>query len=169
MKARLLDGGNVILADASSTKAIVATPAFFYAVTTQANPVKPGDKLAFTVTVTNLSNGPQNAVLSYVVPGYTDTGFQGGNPGAAENVYFSQVPIGVSRSAIVNLTVFNGGTSAPPDGTIVNLSLTDGARNATVGRSVVIQTNPLADLKLSTKEGTVIRAEHSPTPLFITM
>ncbi len=149
LNAKLVDGSGNILAEASGTKSIYATPDFSYSVTTPVDPVKPGDKLAFIVKLDNLTNGLQNATLYYVVPGYTNTGFQNVYAGAVEGVAFSNVPAHSSQSKIVSLNVLNSGLSTPPEGTIIDLSFLDAARNATFSRNVVVSNQGPGRIQLS--------------------
>ena len=140
------------VARASDTRAIYAVPAVDYVLTAPTDPVKPGQVLEFDVTVSNLSASSQYVDLFFTVPEFTT---YGGSPaGTLKSYVFGYVAAGTSQTAKL-LFVVSGANLAPPDGTTIDLTLTDSARAASVSRSVVVRAVPALNLQLSTEQGTV--------------
>jgi uncharacterized repeat protein (TIGR01451 family) len=129
-----------------------AVPTIDYALTTQNDPVKPGHVLEFDATVRNLSGSQQNVTLWFTVPEFTTYGHY--PPGSSRPVSVSFLPPGASYTFRLLFNVA-GGNTAPPDGTIINLTLTDQDRAMSVSRSVVVRRAPPLNLQLSTEQGTV--------------
>src|SRR5438045_5811426 len=82
-------------------------------------------------------------------------------------------PPGKSASGIIDLTVLSG-FSTPPDGTLINLSITDVGNGVSVSRNVTVQSAPEAGgnssgieagLALSIPNGTVAPGESFTTTL----
>jgi hypothetical protein len=153
LDATLDDSSSDLLAEASNVLTVYAAPALSYALTTTMNPVGPGQAAVFTWMVTNLTGSPQSSNICYVVPQYT---YEGGY-GAGEEFCTGNfsVSAGTSTSAIIDLTVLKG-TSTPPNGALVNLTLLDVEDGASVSRNATVQSVPAAGLALSTPNGTVI-------------
>ena len=85
-EAALRNSAAQILAQANDAKAMYVTPALSYALTTTANPARPGQVAQFTVKVTNLSSVSQPVTLNYDVPQFT-TG-SGYAAGTALSTYY---------------------------------------------------------------------------------
>jgi uncharacterized repeat protein (TIGR01451 family) len=129
-----------------------------YVLTTQNDPVKPGHVLEFEATVRNLSGSPQNVRLDFIVPDFTT--YNGQPPETPEFVIVYGLAPGASYTFRLLFSV-DGGNTAPPDGTVISLTLTDQARGVTVPpRSVVVQRTPPLNLQLSTEQGTVAPGEN---------
>src|SRR2546428_1446660 len=91
--------------------------------TTLFRSVGPGQHAVFIWTVTNLTNAGQSANLCYVVPEFTHAGTYTSTPVTITGRM--QTPAArTSASGFIDLTVLNG-TSTPPDGTLINLTITD--------------------------------------------
>jgi uncharacterized repeat protein (TIGR01451 family) len=123
-----------------------------YSLTTQNDPVAPGHVLEFDGTVTNPSATSQSVVLNFIVPLYTTYGSLHGGDSASYN--FGSIPAGQSKTAKLRFIV-NGRGNVPPDGTVIQLTVTDAARQVSVSRSAVVQSSPVLSLQLSTEQGTV--------------
>jgi hypothetical protein len=80
MAAELRNSTGQILAQANDAKAIYVTPALTYALTTTANPARPGQVAQFTVSVTNRSGASQIVTLNYDVPQFTTDGVYPAGP-----------------------------------------------------------------------------------------
>ena len=129
-----------------------------YVLTTQNDPVKPGHVLEFEATVRNLSGSPQIVRLDFIVPEFTT--YNGSPPGTPHFVIVGPLPSGDSHTFRLLFNV-DGGNTAPPDGTVISLTLTDQARGVTVPpRSAVVQRTPPLNLQLSTEQGTVAPGEN---------
>lgn len=110
-------------------------PTFSYSLTTALDTVAPGQTVPFTLQVTNLTNTSQTATLTCSVPDFTTYGAFGA--GAVRSVTFSGVAAGAAMETSINLIVTSG-AQAPPSGTLIDLTTTDGVRGASVARTVVV-------------------------------
>jgi hypothetical protein len=119
--ATLNDSSNDLLAEASGALPVYPAPALSYALTTMSNPVGPGQAAVFTWTVTNRTNAAQSSRYCYVVPEFTS---QGGDSAGTLLCTSISVPAGGSTPVIIDLTVLSG-LSTPPDGALINLTVTD--------------------------------------------
>ncbi len=155
VEADVHDGGtHEVLTQASAATAIYAAPVFAYTLTTtDDDPIVPGRSAAYLVTVTNLTNAPQNAVLAFRVPDFTS--YAGFGAGAVRSVSFSNVLAGESQTAAVPLVVTNG-AAAPPDGTVIALAVDDTARGAVVARTIVTRAAPRAEIKVATPQSLAV-------------
>jgi uncharacterized repeat protein (TIGR01451 family) len=142
--------GDVALA--SDTRAIYAAPAIDYVVTAPTDPVKPGQVLEFDVMVRNLSASSQTVTVNFTVPEFTT--YDGSPAGTARGYSFFTVLAGTSETVKL-LFVVSGANLAPPDGTTINLVVTDIERAGSVSRAVVVRAAPALNLQLSTEQGTV--------------
>jgi hypothetical protein len=152
LEAKLRNAANQVLAHASEVKTVVASPAFSYALSTQNDTARPGESVPYTITITNLTNSTQSSNLSLVVPNHAAIG--GYRPGRTYEYGSLSLPAGASRSVTFTPTIY-GSADTPPDGAIINFVVRDHERGAAVSRRIVVQSEPKADLKLSTKSGTV--------------
>ena len=150
--ATLNDSSNDLLADASSALPVYTSPVFSYALTTMTSPAVPGQAAVFTVTVTNLTNAAQFYDLCHVVPEFTQQG--GNSAGAQLCTGNSSLSAGTSMSEVIVLTVLSG-VSTPPNGALINLTVTDPNDGASVSRNVTVQSTPEVGLALSIPMGTV--------------
>jgi hypothetical protein len=126
------------------------------------NPVAPGQTAEFIWTVTNRTNAAQTSRWCYNVPEFTE---QGGSPaGTLECSGFFTVPAGGSAPAIINLTVLSG-FSAPPNGSLIDLTVFDDNNGASISRAVPVESAPEAGLALSIPVGTVAPAEQFTTTI----
>jgi uncharacterized repeat protein (TIGR01451 family) len=151
VEATLKDlGGHV--ARASDARAVYLAPDVDYVVTTPIDPVKPDQVVEFDVTVRNFSASLQVAVVNFTVPEFTT--YNGAPAGTAASYNFSYIAPGASETAKLLFRV-SGANLAPPDGTTINLVLTDRDRGAAVARAVVVRAAPALNLQLSTEKGTV--------------
>jgi hypothetical protein len=139
--------------------ASAASTVFSYALTTTTDPVVPGGAAVFTVTVTNLTNADQEYELCHAVPQFTQQGAS--SAGTALCTNNTTVLAGTSTSFIIDLSVLNG-ISTPPNGTLINLTLTDMNDGAMISRIVTVQSAPEAGLALSIPNGTVIPGDRLP-------
>jgi uncharacterized repeat protein (TIGR01451 family) len=147
----------IVTAAFLQTAPAYADPTIDYVLTTQNDPVKPGHVLEFEATVRNLSGSPSEYVrLDFIVPDFTTYGaYQPGSP-----LFVSaNVPLGASYTFRLLFNVA-GGNTAPPDGHLITLTLTDNARNdGPPPRSAVVRRTPPLNLQLSTEQGTVAPGE----------
>lgn len=146
----------VVLAGSFGARQANANSDIDYVLTALADPVKPGAVAEFVLMVTNHSAVAERVTMQFTVPQYTT--FNGYPAGTVEfqtiptsNAY---VPAGATQGAIFRLTVL-GGNVAPPDGTVITLSLTDNAQAVTIMRSIVVRSAPKLDLQLSTNQSSV--------------
>jgi hypothetical protein len=146
------DSGGQILAQASDAKAIYAVPALSYALTTTTDPDKAGQVVQFKVTVSNLTTASQYVSFSYHVP--TFTVYSSYPAGTALSYTVGYVAAGASQSFNLDFTVLSG-AQAPPNGSLITLLMSDGARSASVSRTVTVKSTPVGALDLSTQQGTV--------------
>jgi uncharacterized repeat protein (TIGR01451 family) len=150
---------SLIVASAALLQAaqVYADPTIDYVLTTQNDPAKPGHVLEFEATVRNLSGSPNEYVrLDFIVPDFTTYGaYQPGSP-----LFVSaNVPLGASYTFRLLFDVA-GGNTAPPDGHMITLTLTDNARNdGPPPRSAVVRRTPPLNLQLSTEQGSVAPGE----------
>ena len=93
----------------------------------------------------------------FTVPEFTT--YNGDPPGTPEHVSVSNLPPGASFTFRLLFNV-DGGNIAPPDGTPIELTLTDQDRGVSVSRSAVVQRTPPLNLQLSTEQGTVAPGEN---------
>jgi len=144
---------SLIIASAALLQAAqaYADPAFDYALTTQNDPVKPGQVLEFDATVRNLSGLRQYVRLDFTVPEFTTYGYDPAGTNEAVGLY---VLAGDSYTFRLLFRVA-GGNMAPPDGTMIRLTVTDNARAMHRLRSAVVRRTPTLNLQLSTQQGTV--------------
>jgi hypothetical protein len=120
-----------------------------YALTTQNDPVKPGRSLK---PPCNLSDSTQHVILDFTVPEFTT---YGAYPPGSSLFVSANVIAGTSYTFRLLFDVA-GGNTAPPDGTVITLRLTDNARGVMLPpRSAVVQRTPPLNLQLSTEQGTV--------------
>src|SRR5580704_6428665 len=129
-----------------------ASSTFSYALTTTTDPARPGQMVQFELTASNLTNAAQYLSVGYLVPQFT-TSINGYAAGTALTYTFGYIPAGVSQSIYLDFKVLNG-TQAPPDGSLVNLVVSDPARSASVSRTAMVKSAPAA-LDLSTQQGSV--------------
>ena len=103
------------------------------------NPVRPGQAASFTWTVTNLTNATEDYQLCDVVPSFTT---QNGY-GAGTRICTSFVALagGTSNTGIITLNVL-GGTAAPPNGTPINLTLSNYYDGSSISNNVRIGSSP---------------------------
>jgi uncharacterized repeat protein (TIGR01451 family) len=126
-----------------------------YVLTTPADPVKPGGFAEFDVTVRNLSNKTQFVRLFFTVPQFTTYVGNGTSAGSVTSYTFGNIAASASESAKLLFSI-PGGNQAPPEGTIIELTLTDQDRGAsTPPHDVVVRSSPVLDLELSSQQGTV--------------
>jgi hypothetical protein len=152
LQAAWKESGGQILAQASDAKLIYAAPALSYALTTTTDPDKAGQVVQFKVTVSNLTATSQFVAFDYHVPNFTA---YGSYPAGSDFTYtVGYVAAGTSQSFDVDLTVL-AGAQAPPNGSLINLLISDQSRGASVSRTVTVRTAPAAALDLSTQQGTV--------------
>jgi uncharacterized repeat protein (TIGR01451 family) len=152
LQAAWKDSGGQILAQASDAKAIYAVPALSYALTTTTDPVKAGQVVQFKVTVSNLTTASQFVSFSYHVPNFT---VDGSYPAGTYFTYtLGDVAAGASQTVHFDFTVLSG-VQAPPNGSLITLVMSDGARGASVSRTVTVKSAPVGALDLSTQQGTV--------------
>ncbi len=152
--AVLSDSSGSPLADASGALQVLAEPALSYALTTMSNPVSPGQHAVFTWTVTNRTSASQGYEICYVVPEFTQAGSYPAGTEECTDAYGS-VSAGASAVGFINLTVLSG-LSAPPDGTLIDLTITEVDKAVSLSRNVTVQSVPEAALALSTPNGTVV-------------
>jgi hypothetical protein len=136
VEAALRNSAGQILAQTSDAKAMYVTPALSYALTTTANPVRPGQGIQFTVTVTNLSSVPQYVALYYDVPQFTTS--SGYPAGTALSYSIGYVAAGATQVANLKFTVLSG-TQMPPNGSLITPVVSDRAHGAVVSESVRVQ------------------------------
>jgi len=123
-----------------------------YVLTTPSDPVKPGEVAEFDITLRNLTNVQQNVTLSYTVPAFVT---HNGNPtGTPQTTGTFFIPAGETQSGKL---IFNipGGNQSPPNGSVINLVLTDQARATQFSRSTVVHATPPLNLQLSCGQGIV--------------
>ncbi len=130
-----------------------ASPVLSYALTATSNPVGPGQAAVFTWTVTNLTNAAQSSRYCYTVPEFTSFGGDSAGTQVCSNGF--SVPAGGSTPFIFDFTVLSG-TSTPPDGTLISLTVTDTDDAVSVSRNVTVQSAAEAGLALSIPAGTVV-------------
>jgi hypothetical protein len=126
-----------------------------YFLTTQNNPVKPGNVVEFDATVRNLGTGLLSVTLTFTVPEhvtYNDDNDHGA--GSNESLVFTNIPQGESRTILLRFTVIGSGP-IPPDGTEIDLDLTDQVHAGTVSAHTIVQSAPRLNLQLSSEQGTV--------------
>jgi large repetitive protein len=133
-----------------------SAPALSYALTTTAGPVQPGQGIQFTVTVTNLSSATQSVTLNYDVPQFTES--SGFAAGTGLTYYMGDVAVGATQVVSLDFTVLSG-TQAPPDGSVINLVVSDQARAASVSCRATVRTVPAVVLELSTPQSPVSSGE----------
>jgi hypothetical protein len=80
-----------------------AAPALAYALTTTADPARPGQVTQFAMTVTNLSTASQYVTLSYHVPQFTSSG--GYVAGTALTYVMGYVAVGATEVVTLDFTV----------------------------------------------------------------
>jgi hypothetical protein len=114
-------------------------------------------------TVTNLTNAGQTAQICYVVPEFTQAG---------ANLAGTQVctgslapPAGTSVSGIIDLLVLNG-SSTPPDGALINLTITNivTGHGASISASAMTTVAPTTTTSSSTTSSTTTTTTISTTP-----
>jgi hypothetical protein len=105
--------------------------------------------------VTNLSSATQSVTLNYVVPQFTTA--SGDPAGTAFSYFMGNVAPGATQVVSLDFTVLSG-SHAPPDGSVITLSVSDQARSASVSRSATVRTVPSAVLELSTSQSPVSSA-----------
>jgi hypothetical protein len=130
-----------------------ASSTFSYALTTRTDPAKPGQVVQFELTASNLTNAAQYLSVGYLVPQFT-TSLNGYAAGTALTYTFGYIPAGVSQSIYLDFKVLNG-TQTPPDGSLINLVVSDPARSASVSRAATVKSAPAAAQDLSTEQGSV--------------
>lgn len=135
VEATLRDGAGAILARASASTAIYATPAFSYELTTTGDTIAPGQTASFALKLTNLTNTTQSASVQFRVPDFT--AFGGFGAGAIRTATFSNVGAGAAQQQTINLLV-GSGPSAPPTGTLIDLTTTDVDRGVSVAKTIVV-------------------------------
>jgi uncharacterized repeat protein (TIGR01451 family) len=141
-----------------AVQAYAGNPEIDYVLTTQNDPVKPGHVLEFDATVRNLSGSNQYVRLDFTIPEFTT--YNGQPPGTPNFVSVTNLLPGASHTFRL-LFIVDGGNTAPPDGTPIELRLTDKARGVMVPpRSAVVQRTPPLNLQLSTEQGTVAPGEN---------
>ncbi len=84
-----------------------------YIVTAPQDPVKPGARAEFDITLRNLSGVQQNVFLHFTVP--QNTTFNGALPGTDRTVGTFFIAAGQTQSAKLLFDI-PGGNTAPPDG-----------------------------------------------------
>ena len=139
----------------------VASPVFSYALTTTMNPVGPGNAAVFTWTVTNLTSSAQLTNICYLVPPNTSEGGYGAGEEFCTGNF--SVSAGTSTSAIIDLTVLNG-TSTPPNGALVNLTITDTENGDASVSSNIGVTLPATATPTPTATATATTPTATPTP-----
>ena len=105
-----------------AAQAYAGNPEIDYVLTTQNDPIKPGHVLEFDATVRNLSGSNQYVRLDFTVPEFTT--YNGQPPGTPQYVSHSNLAPGASFTFRLLFNVA-GGNNAPPDGTPIELTLTD--------------------------------------------
>ena len=150
--AALRNSAGQILAQTSDAKAMYVTPALSYALTTTANPARPGQGIEFTVTVTNLSSVSQYVILYYDVPQFTTS--NGYPAGTALSYAMAWVAAGATQVVSLDFMVLSG-TQAPPDGSLITLVVSDRTNGALVSCSATVKSVPAAVLELSTAQSPV--------------
>ena len=150
--AKLRDSAGKLLAHASDVKTVESFPTFAYSISTQHDTATPGERVPLAITLTNLTNSDQTASIRFEVPKFSSIG----NYDPGDLYSFSSVNVATGASTTISVAPeIASGTNTPPDGTIVNFVVRDFDRGATVSRSIVTQSSPVMDLKLSTPGGTV--------------
>lgn len=135
VEATLRDAAGAILGRASASTPVYATPLFSYALTIASDTIAPGQTASFALELTNLTNTPQSASVQFRVPDFT--AFGGFGAGSIRTVTFSNVAAGGAQLQTINLVVGSGG-SAPPAGTLIDLTTTDVDRGAAVAKTIVV-------------------------------
>jgi hypothetical protein len=152
VEAALRNGAGQILAQVSDAKAIFVTPPLSFALTQTTDPAQPGQRIQFTVTVTNLSTINQYVGLYYDVPQFTTAGSYAA--GTALTYAIGYIAPGTTQSVNLNFTVL-GGSQTPPDGSLINLLVSDRGQGALLSRSVTVKSASAAIFALSTQQGPV--------------
>jgi hypothetical protein len=138
-----------------------ATPAVrgqeVYSLTTSNDPVKPGQVVEFDLAASDLGSSSTSVYLHFTVPQYTTEVDDNITAGNVDSFYVN----GNSGSAggtgvhIIRLQILTGG-SAPPNGTVIPLTVIDANTGATVTRSITIHTAPAINLQVATNQSTVV-------------
>jgi large repetitive protein len=129
------DSGGLILTQASDTKAIYATPAVSYSLTTTTDPIGPGKTLQFKFTATNKATTSQYVTFSYHVPNFT--AYSGYPAGTILTYAIGYVAAGASQSVNLSFTTLSG-SQTPPKGSLITLVVSDDVRGAAVSRTVTV-------------------------------
>jgi hypothetical protein len=153
IQAAWRNSSSQILAQASDAKAVYASPAFSYAMTTTTDPVKPGQVVQFRLTASNLTNAAQYLSVGYHVPQFT-TSINGYAAGTALSCTFGYIAEGTTEAVYLDFKVLSS-TQNPPDGSLVTLEISDQATGASVSRTAMVKSAPAAALDLSTQQGSV--------------
>ncbi|RYD25564.1 MAG: DUF11 domain-containing protein, partial [Verrucomicrobiaceae bacterium] len=154
LEARLLDATGQTVTQASDLKSMASAPVFSYTVTTQSDTVRPGERVPFTVTVTNLTNSTQSTTLSLAIPNYSSIG--GYTSGDNYPVDTLSVAAGASCTTSFGAVIASG-ASTPSDGTVLNFAIRDTFRGTGVSRPVVVRSTGAPALKMSSTGGTVAK------------
>ena len=148
----------LLLAGISAAPPALANPEIEYIVTTPTDPIKPTQTLEFDVTVHNLTASSQPVTLDWSVPKYTLYNCCDGE-GTPESHDFGTLAAGASVTWQLRLTVLD--SNSVPDGSIIQLMLTDTMRGVSVPpRTVLVKDAPVLQLDLSTEQASVASGEN---------